>query len=306
MSWRGIALSVAIVLRLSTAAHAQRTDFDQPAISLERLWLEPGPGSFVAAQDTRQLEPGAWSLTLLASMMKEPIVFSDLQTGELESVPVRLRLGYEMAVARGISERLQLGLGIPVIAAQDGERLQGIGLSEEPLDPVAFGDLRLHGKLRLQPDQSKSYGYGVAFHLALPTGDQDNFAGERGPVLAWTLLAAYRGQGWRVAANLGLRLRTDEVVLLSPARAHGNELIATVAGEYALPASWDLPLAAIGELSKVRGDASGPSPGETRAGIVAYLLPRARLKLVAGGGFTPAEVGAPAWRVAAMFEYEGR
>jgi hypothetical protein len=301
-----LTLRVLIVFALSSLllreASAQVTTFDEPAISVERLWLSPGPGGFVGAEGGELLAPGEWSLAVLASLMSDPVVLADIRTGEAVSAPVHLRLGYEIAVARSVNSRLQMGLAIPLVAAQEGDRLSGIGLSDQSLAPVAFSDIRLHAKLRLQPKAKAPLAYGVSLYLALPTGDADHFAGERGAVVSWSMVASYRRAGWRVAGNLGLRLRTEEVVLLSPARPHGNEVIATVAAEYMLPPQWGIPLGVLAELSQVEGDGGGASPGEVRGGVIAHLLHHARLKLIGGGGYTPNEVGAPAWRVALIFE----
>ena len=258
----------------------------------------PGVGGFVGGQDAQTLEPGSWSYSVLASLMKRPIVLTDLRSGEVVSAPIGRRLGYELAVARGISPRLQLGLALPM-AFQDGERLRGIGLSEEFLAPAVLSDLRVHAKLRLQPDAAAALGYGVAMHLGLPTGNERHFAGERGAVLGWMLVAGYRGQSFRVAGNLGLRLRTKEVVLLSPASPHGNELVGTLAGEYILP-SWGRPLGLLAEMAQVYGDDSGPSPGELRAGLLAHLR-SAQIKAILGIGTTPSQVGSPKWRLALVY-----
>ncbi|MBL4635013.1 MAG: hypothetical protein JKY56_14160 [Kofleriaceae bacterium] len=287
-------------------ARAQSTDVGQPGFSVERLLSEPGPGTIIGAHSAEVLPSGAWTFGALGSLMSRPIILRDIRTGEEALVPVSLRLGYEFTMARGITSRFQLGLAIPLIAAQEGERLQGIGLSEESLRPVTLGDIRIHAKLRLNEDARSALGYGMAFHIGLPTGDQTHFAGESGVVLSWTMLSSYRWHGLRVVGNFGLRIRSKESVLLSPARAHGNELLLTLAGQYRLPASWEFPVAGLLEIAKVEGDNLGPSPGEIRTGIKAFILPRATLKLVYGRGYTPAEVGAPDWRIALAFRYEGR
>jgi hypothetical protein len=235
--------------------------------------------------------------------MRRPIVLRDIMSGQEATTPVDVRLGYELAYARGVSARWQLGCALPVVAAQDGDRLQGIGLDESSLQPVALGDLRLHAKMRLSPSADTPWGYGMAFALTVPTGDEDDFAGEAGAVVAWTMVAGYRGDGWRVAGNLGVRLRTEEVVLLSPARPHGNELVATVAAEGELPARYDMPLGAVLEATRVMGDRGGPSPGELRGGVVVLAAEHTHLKLTLGAGLTPDEVGAPEWRAAAVLEH---
>ncbi len=287
-------------------AHAQSTKVGQPGFSVERLLSEPGPGTIISAHSAEVLPSGAWTFGVLGSLMSRPIVLRDIRTSEEALVPVSLRLGYEFTVARGITDRFQLGLAIPLIAAQDGERLQGIGLSDDSLRPVTIGDIRIHAKLRLNDAPGSALEYGMAFRLGLPTGDQAHFAGESGVVLSWTMLSSYNWRGLRVVGNLGVRIRSKETVLLSPARAHGNELLLTLAGQYRLPASWEFPVAGLFEIAKVEGDNQGPSPGEIRVGVKAFILPRVNLRLVYGRGYTPAEVGAPDWRIALAFRYEGR
>jgi hypothetical protein len=235
--------------------------------------------------------------------MSRPIVLRNLIDGQEASEPVALRLGYELSAALGLGSRYQVGLALPLVV-QDGDRLQGIDLDERPLDPVAFGDLRLHGKLRLvgRPG-APGKALGAALILSLPTGDGGDFAGERGWLIEWRLIGSYAGRRWRAAINLGPRLRTDEVVLLSPARPHGNELQAAVAGEWIVPGLPRDAASLLAEYAVVRGDSPmgggsrGPSPSEARLG--ARWRTAAGWSLLAGVGFgtAPDEVGSPAWRV---------
>ncbi len=284
-------------------AEAQVSQIATPAVDLERFWLEPGPGAVLAASDAEVLAPGAMHVAVSGSLMSRPIVLAELQGGAERSVPVSLRLGYEVAVARGITERLQLGFALPVVAAQEGERFQGIGLSEISLDPVTLGDVRLHAKLRLSERPGSRLRYGVAMHLRLPTGNEEHFAGEAGPVVAWGFTVGYTWRALRLVGNAGLRIRTEEVAIISPARAHSNELVALAGAEYRLPQA---PIGLLAEYAHVRGDGLGPSPAEARAGLAAYVLPRATLKAAFARGVTSGEVGSPDWRVVATFEYEGR
>ncbi len=268
--------------------------------------MSPGPGNYGLTQGVDGLQPGAWSLGAGASLMVDPLVLRDVRSGEQASAPVELRLGVELTMALGIASRLQVGAAIPMVAFQRGDRLQGIGLSEKPLASVATGDARLHLKFRLS-QRGAALRYGVSARLGLPTGDTDHFAGDKGLSFAWTLLGEYSRNSWRIAANLGLRLRSEKVALLSPARAHGNELLAMLATEYVLPEAWNLPLStkALLEYAAVKGDDNGPSPAELRLGVVLQVAARARLKLIYGRGTTSNEIGSPRWRLASVFEISG-
>lgn len=299
---RPAALVAAAVLGMAGPAAAQSSG--SPAgFSVERLSPPPGPAAFFVAEDADVLPHLTWSAGITGSLMSRPIVLRDLIDGSEASEPVATRLGLDASAALGLGSRSQVGLALPV-AAQRGDRLQGIGLDETPLDRLVLGDLRLHGKLRLagRPG-APGPGLGVAAALSLPTGNHRHFAGERGVVLEWRLIGSYAGRRWRAAVDLGPRFRSREVVLLSPARPHGNELVAALAAEVIVPGLPRDAASVLAEYVVVRGDAPrggdvrGPSPAEARIG--ARWRTAAGWSLLAGLGLgtSAGEVGSPAWRV---------
>jgi hypothetical protein len=97
----------------------------------------------------------------------------------------------------------------------------------------------------------------------------------------------------RAALNIGQRLRTREVAFLSPARAHGSEVVAHVAAEW-IP-RWSLGrfASALAEWVGVRGNDGGPSPQEVRIGVRVRLGQSLDALVGAGVGITPQEVGSP-------------
>jgi hypothetical protein len=253
-------------------------------------------------EDPDVLPSLAWAAGIWTSMMARPIVFNDVTTGEEATVPVEWRLGFEAHGAIGLGARYQVGLAIPW-AAQAGDRLQGTGIDGRELQRLVLGDVRVHGKARIAgaPGQ-RGLASALTFDVSLPTGDDGDFAGEAGPVVAWRLLLGWRGARAAVAGNLGVRLRTEEVVLLSPARPHGNEITSGLAASVALPdvgMRWD----AIGEAVFVVGDSigagtRGPSPGELRAGLRLAVTETWAVTVLGGAGVTPDDVGSPRWRFA--------
>src|SRR5688572_28218254 len=115
--------------------------------------------------------------------MARPIVFRDVATGEEATVPVAWRLGFEAHGAIGLGTRYQLGLAIPW-AAQRGDRLRGTGLGEQPLQSLVLGDLRVHARARIAgAPGARGLGAALAAALVLPTGGDNDFAGEAGAVL---------------------------------------------------------------------------------------------------------------------------
>jgi hypothetical protein len=195
------------------------------------------------------------------------------------------------------------------MALQWGDRLQGTGLDDGSLAPVVLGDVRLYGKARLAGDPGQR-GVGAAFAatLILPSGDEAQLAGEAATALEWRVELGYRDARFAVAANGGLRLRTEEVRFLSPSRPHGNELLGGLGAEVVIPGLRLDQLSALGEVTVVRGDSiggdlRGPSPGEARAGL-RWRADRWSITAAAGGGFTPDEVGSPAWRASLTIAWD--
>ncbi len=302
--WCAIAIAIGIALA-ARGAHAQAVR-QKPAFSVERFAPMPGAAAFIGAEDPDVLPAGAWTLTTSTWWAARPIVLRDLQSGDPVTVPVAWRAGLELAAARGFGARYQLGVAMP-LALQGGDRLAGIGLSDRPLQRAVAGDLRLVGKARLAGDPGDpGWASSVAAVLIAPTGDDGDFAGEEGAAFEWHLAVGWRGRRAAIALNAGARIRTEEVVLLSPARPHGNELFGALAGEAVVPyvGRWlggPDRLWVTGEVAGVLGDsigagARGPSPVEARFGARVRLCAWWSLTAAIGAGLTPAEVGAPAWR----------
>jgi hypothetical protein len=298
-------LALALIATAGGVAHAQEVHA-KPAISVERYTPPPGQPAYLGADDPDVLPDGKLAFDAASWYAARPITLRDLMTGAVVTVPVAWRAGLDLGIARGLGDRWQLGLAVPM-ALQGGDRLRGIGLSDIPLDRAVLGDIRLYAKARLvgAPGE-RGLAATVALTAVLPTGDDGDFAGEEGAVYEWRLAAGWRADRWAIAANAGARIRTDEVTLISPARPNGDELIGALAGEVAVPAvgrllGGDDHFWATAEIDGVLGDSiggsqRGPSPVEARAGARVRLCSVWSLTAGVGAGLTPHEIGAPAWR----------
>jgi hypothetical protein len=237
-----------------------------------------------------------------------------VQTDDLASEPVRLRWTTDVVAARGIGRRYQLGLAVPV-AMQWGDRLQGIGLDERALSRVVLGDMRLSGRARIAGNAGeRGLGAALAVNVLLPTGDDFNFAGEAGWMLTWGMRIGWKGPRLELSGGAGLRVRTTEVILLSPARPHGNELTGSAGIAVradALGRAFGGPdrAWALAEIEGVLGDSPrsgtrGPSPAEGRFGVRVQVHHCWSVAVAAGGGLTPDEVGSPAWRFVTQVSFD--
>jgi hypothetical protein len=309
----GVAPALAALAVDVAPAAAQVTAPSRPAFSVERLTPPPGALTFLGVEEADVLPAGRWALALTAWRADRPIVLRDLDSGELVTSPVRARYGQELGAAYGFGSRYQVGVAVP-FAEQWGARLQGIGLSDEPLQHVVVGDVRLHARMRFVGTAGEQgLAVGVAAAVTLPTGDDGDFAGEAAWSLNWGLRAGWRGDRLELTGGAGIRVRTEEVVLLSPARPHGNELVLGAGVAVRLTPLGEAlggpgRLWGLAELEQAYGDdsgrgAHGPSPGEWRLGARAHLSHCWTAAIAAGAGHTPDEIGSPRWRVVGQLAF---
>ena len=311
---RALALALGLVCAPAVfgpgTAHAQLEVADDTGFSLERFVPPAGNTPFLALDHADVLPHLTYSGSASLSLMSRPLVLRDIFDDELATVPVATRMGLDMSAALGLGSRFQVSLGVPLVLYQSGDRLRDIGLDETELSPFALGDMRLAAKARFvgKPGE-RGPAVAAALRFTLPTGNQEHFAGERGTVIAFHILGSYRNRWLSAGLDLAARLRTSEVVLLSPARPHGNELTATLGAALDVPLSPQYATSIIAELALVRGDsgsgsARGPSPGEARLGGRLGLCTGWSANLGVGAGITPGDVGSPAWRLIAGVRYD--
>lgn len=303
-------LSTVCATSASGSAAAQIAAADDTGFSVERYTPPAGHTPFLSMDHADVLPHFAFSTGFSVSLMSKPIVLRDVFDRELVTTPVASRLGLELAGAIGLGRRFQLGLVVPLIAYQSGDRLQGIGLDEAELAPTVLGDIRVSGKARLVGlPGGRGLAVAAGLELALPTGSQEHFAGERGTIMAFHLLGSWRHHWLSAGVDLGVRIRTQEVVFLSPARPHGNELTSAFGVAVNLPVPARYGASALAEYALVVGDSGaggvrGPSPGEFRLGARLALCTGWSVVAGGGAGLTPDEVGAPAWRMFGGVRYD--
>jgi hypothetical protein len=312
MTWRPGRLAAAAVLVVLLAfrgrASAQvPTIPNRPAFDVDRLAPAIGAGGFVVVEDGDVLAPRALVVHGALGLLGEPLVVRDVMSGATLTTPVAVRVGLDMGVAFGLTEDLQVGLALPLALYQGGDRLRGLDLpgGERDLAPATQGDVRLSGKWRLvAPARGLGRALAVALILTLPTGNDDQFAGEAGFVVEPRLCGSYRREGFAVAVNLGLRFRTQEVRFLAPDTTLGNELGFGIGASAQVPGLTGLD--GVVEIAGARGD-HGVSPAEARLGARLALGSRVTALALAGVGLGD-DVGVPAWRfgVDVRFEPRGR
>ena len=287
--------ALAVVAVLGGVAHADTPVLRPEATELDREMPPPGRAEFGFDGGA---PIGAWAASLQLGYLDRPLV---LHAGSLEELPVAHRetLALGGALALGATGALVLDVRLP-FAHQVGDRLVGLG-DARALDRIVLGDLAVGARVRIAAgERLQTFARLVA---TLPTGDDDNFAGEA----RWTASGLLIGRATLpanivVAATGGILLRGAEVQVAD--RVVGDALLGGLGAAIGLPpllGLWCVPdqLRLTGELVGSLGDQvahkHGPSPAEARLGVVGRPLPSLALGIRAGLGLGD-QIGSPRFR----------
>jgi OmpA-OmpF porin, OOP family len=249
---------VIAVLGIAAPAVAQRE------VAIDRLEPAFDRHGFIGIQGTRapgplQLDAAlwmGWSRSLL-----------ELR-GRPETI-VDHRLSSNAMIQLGLGGRFALGLDIPLVLYQSGDRH---GLDEQgALTRFAGGDPRLVFRARLlgeeateePPERAEGFGLAALASVSAPLGADRGFVGEASSVTHLQLLADFHVLGLGVGAFLGWRHRFQHEVLGSV--VFRDELQFGLGLEVPLPfgKGWS-------SLLEVRGwtDARSPFGDSARTGVV--------------------------------------
>lgn len=220
------------------------------------------------------------------------------RVGEL----VSRRVSAYIVGAVGLTPRLQLGFGIPIVLEQAGD--VPMELEVEPVDRTALGDLRIAPKVGLLRADREGVDLAIIGGLTLPIATSSTYVGERGIVFV-PELAASRGFGAvRVGANAGVRFRRPSDI----EDLHvGNEVVVRAAVGYRLdavgaPAELDVTgTLAMGTVSLF--DRANTTRSEVLFGGT-YALRPALMLFAAGGAGIDQGFGAPEWRALIGTRYQ--
>lgn len=240
---------------------------------------------------------GAWALGAQLGYVDRPIVLHD---ADVSIAPVRHRETLALGGALAIGQSVVVDARVP-LAHQVGDRLRGLG-DDAALEHFVLGDITVGARLRVAGDDRT--GAFLRGQLALPTGDDFQFAGDVRWSAAW-LLAGRATIADRVVlgATAGIRIRAAEVEVAD--RLVGDELVFGAGAAVALPpiaGLWCVPdqLRATAEIVGVIGDhigmQRGPSPVEARLGVVGRPRGGLAIGVRAGIGLDD-QVGSPRFRV---------
>lgn len=283
-------LVAGLLLRLSSPAAAQTT-----ALQVDRFVPAQGPGAFLQTEGGQV--PGRFALSggLSLVALSRPL---ELRTAEVTplSTPVRERVALDLALELGLPAHLSIGIGVPIMLWQDGDRRPTGAV--EALPQSAVGDIRVRGKASLLPD-AWPVALGLLLELTVPGGGQAGFAATPGPTFATRVLFSGSYRWLAGAADLGARFspRRD---LYDATFGHHLEWSAALAATFLAAQGRRPGLALLAEVAGSIDPIIDPAPSrvtypsEARA---ALRLRVARFTVDAGAGAGLSdEPTAPAWR----------
>ena len=267
-----------------------------PCINDDTLWPHAGPSHFVAVGSTETVAAGQLGFGLVTSYLSRPIVLK-LPTpgsdGTSEDV-INDQVNGTFLWSYGATDRLELDLALPLTFGQGGTGLAPV-TGGEGLHDTADRDLRFGFAYALVahprvaggalPGRS-SWGLAARFEMSAPTGDHDQFAGERSGVYIPSLAADVRAGPLRIGAEVGARVRP--ITELLGARV-GTQIVTMIGASYdilprdRLSASleaWALPTL----VSQGPGQGSPLIPAEWQIAARTAPLRGGDLAIQLGGG----------------------
>jgi hypothetical protein len=274
--------ALVVALLAGSAAHAQTT-----GIAVDRFVPALGPASLVGVEGAAVTPAGAVSFVASVDALGDAIELRTATTGAAVSEPVDYALVANVALEFGIWKHwLALAVGVPVVLYQTGDRLQGTGTSERPLQTTVAGDIRVRAKASLV--EGKRIGAALILQVTAPGGGQSDFAATDGATVEPRLVVDAHLGRVTLAASVGARFQKERSLFTTQ---FGDELVWSGGLAVAI-----IPrLSLIAEAAGAVGPSDGTRPAELRGAIRGVVGP-VTLDLGGGAGVDD-DVGAPKYRV---------
>jgi hypothetical protein len=293
----GLAIaSAALISICARVALASECSGDvSPCINDDTLWPHAGPSHFLAVGGSETTGPAQLGLALQTSYLSRPIVLKLTSPGGgSQANVINDQANGTFLWSYGIGRRLELDLALPLTFGQGGTGLAPVsgrpGLKDTAVRDMRFGfTYALVRKARApQPAEEHVWGLAGRFEVSAPTGDSDQFAGERSGVFVPSLAADGKLGRFFGAAEAGARIRP--ITELLGARV-GTQLLGAIGVGYDVVAderlsaaleAWALPTLATQSASSSRGAAL--IPAEWQLSLRTSPLASRELSVQVGGG----------------------
>ena len=244
-----------------------------------------------------------WGVGAMFNYADDPLVTAQ---GSSTSSLVASQLTLDVLAAIGLGDRLEVGIGLPVVLMQSGDNVPLLGVDGSAAG-AGIADPRLALKVQFLDQSTDESPGGVGLALALdtyfPLGDAATFQGDDGvrvhPRLAFDYALA---SGTRFSVNAGYMVRPTAVL----ANLEVDDVITFGGGAM-------IPVGSVDVIAEIVGSASALADGVQEEEIPLELLAGARYHTESGVDITygagvgmVAGFGAPDWRAFLGFDYESQ
>jgi hypothetical protein len=292
-----------LVVCLATGvAHADKPSLRPEAIEVDRDTTPPGQGELGFDGGA---PIGDWAIGVTGGLIVHPIRF---HTVDVKTYPVNRRETMTLGGALALGDSVILDAKLPV-SHQVGQRLNDLG-DQQPLDRYVPNDVTLGARAHVMTRGPVAVF--VRGELALPSGDDHDFAGDVGWSVTGKAIARVAFGDVVLAATGGVKVRSKEVIVAN--QIVGDELVWAAGGTIGIPPVlplWCEPaqLKASAEVIGVLGDRvngmKGPSPIEARVGLIGRIRPPYVIAVRVGTHLDD-QIGAPAFRATVDLVYQAR
>ena len=292
-SWGTFIALIAVPL----AAHAQTAPPFDAAIDVQTFEYAVGPKTFVTVADGDVAARDQLTVDALVTFVAKPFQIYNVDDSQHKMVTgtrttvVRSITSAQLTAAYGITDRLQLGLNLPIIFA-----LQGDGLmpdtgtaSADPLSVTGLGDLVLEAKYRLL--RSAALRVSAIGGLSLPSSIGSGgaqFIGDDLPTVRGKLAAQLDRGRLSLGANAGVILRKPRTIYDSTI---GQQLTWGLAGAVRITDRFSLIAEGYGRAG-LPSFALDASPLELEGAVRLYVTGAVAVMLGGGAGIING-IGAP-------------
>jgi outer membrane protein OmpA-like peptidoglycan-associated protein len=194
----------------------------EPALGSDRLFTVAGPGV---------LGHMNFDAGVMLGYQRQPLSLFDSTQNALQNnagadpLPlVENQTTLDISGALGLFGRAQVGVGVPIVLAQNGDyfdRTDGLGASK-----AGVGDVRIDGKF-VMLDNGHGFGLSFAPVITAPTGggrsDQGSYRGDKNATVRPRVAVGYRFDPVEVVGNVGYLLRFDDATFIGP-NAEGDTI----------------------------------------------------------------------------------
>ena len=241
-SFASFALAAAIVAVSPSARAAENcgSPLVSTCINSDTLWPHAGPSQFLTVGGTETVAKGQAAFGLFTTYLSRPVTLHlpSPGPGGSNQFAVNDQVNGTFLFAYGVTNRLEIDLALPVTFGQGGAGVEpitgGAGLADTAVRDLRFGAAyAIIPRARRAPDGQSLFSLTARLETSAPTGDEDQFAGERAAVFIPTMAADARFGRLFTGAEVGARLRPTAE--LAGARVGSQILLGAGVGYDLLP-----------------------------------------------------------------------